>query len=348
MKKIFSSFVIIISSQFVCAQINFELKNPDANLLKKLNSADSAIVANEFGDVHSLLVIKKGELIFEKYYKGWHMDSLHQLQSATKSVISTLMGCAIQQGYIKNINQSIYDYYSYTVKDELKKNITIEHLLTQQHGLKWNEGAWTDTTNSWRKVLSSEGDWYNRILEFPMDTISGKKFVYSNAAPTLVSGIIQNATKIQIDSFAIKYLFYPLAIKKYWFWQGNKGPKNNGMALLALTSRDMAKIGQLYLQKGKWENKQIIPESFVNAAISNKVKSVEGNGVYSSYDYGYFWWSNPTWRETNASANIYLARGAGGQNIIVWPEQEVVIVITAWNMQRPNKPQEIFDKYILH
>jgi CubicO group peptidase (beta-lactamase class C family) len=106
-----------------------------------------------------------------------------------------------------------------------KKQIKISDLLTQQHGLDWSEGAWEDPKNTWRKIISEQGDWFKKILELPMDTIAGTKFVYSNAAPTLVSGLVQTAAKKSIDSFAIKYLFHPLDINNYWFWQGNNGPK---------------------------------------------------------------------------------------------------------------------------
>lgn len=311
---------------------------------------DSAIRAGEFGEIHSLLVMQNGQIAFEQYYNSWPADSLHQLQSATKSVVATLFGCALQQGLIPGADAPIADYYpAVKGKDDRKQAIKIEDLLTQRHGLKWKEAPWDDPDNTWRKVLATEGDWYNMILQTPMDTLPGTHFNYSNAAPVLVAGIVQAASKMRIDDFAKQYLFDPLDIKKYRFWNGNGGPQNNGMALLSLTSRDMAKIGQLYLRNGRWNGAQLIPAEFVREATSSKVKNVEANGVYSGYDYGYFWWSNPVWRgdTTQRPSPVYLARGAGGQNIIVWPEKDVVVVITAWNMQRPNKPQEIFEKYLM-
>lgn len=328
------------------SQINFEKKGIDETLYNKALSADSAIKAGEFGTVHSLLIVKDGKIVFENYYNGWTKDSLHQLQSATKSIISTLLGCAIQQNFIKSENDFIATYFSqYQFDDNRKRQIKINDLLTQQHGLDWNEGAWEDPKNTWRKVISEQGDWYKKILETPMDTLPGTKFLYSNAAPTLISGLIQNASKMAIDTFAIKYLFEPLEIKNYWFWQGNGKPQNNGMALISLTSRDMAKIGQLYLQNGKWNNQQIIPEIYVKTATSAIVKGIEPNGAYKQYDYGYFWWSNPV-SQNDKKTNVFLARGAGGQNIIVNREENLIIVTTAWNMQQPNKVQLIYDWYI--
>ncbi len=330
----------------VTSQINFQEKYSDEILFRKALSADSAITKNEFGEVHSLLIIKNGKVVFENYYNGWTKDSLHQLQSATKSVISTLVGCAIQQQFIKSENDPIKNYFSqYKFDDSLKRKIKISDLLTQRHGLKWNEGAWEDPENNWRKIISEKGDWIKKIIEMPMDTAPGTKFVYSNAAPTLISAIIQYASKMPVDSFAIQYLFKPLEIANYWFWQGNDGPQNNGLALISLTSRDMAKIGQLYLQNGKWKNQQVVPENYIQTATSSIVTGVGLNGAYKQYDYGYFWWSNPV-SQNDKKTNIFLARGAGGQNIIVNREENLIVVITAWNMKQPNKVQLIYDWYL--
>lgn len=346
MRKIISIFIGVVCSMSTLAQINFE---SDHKYIERFHRADSAIKANEFGIVHSLVVVQNGKLIFENYYNGWKIDSLHQLQSATKSVIATLLGCALQKGLIGSVEEKLIHYFpeNYFI-DSLHKTITIKDLVTQRHGLKWKEDPWDSPDNTWRKVIESSGDWYNMILKTPMDVLPGTVFNYSNAAPVLTSGIIQNASGMNIDEFAINHLFNPLEISKYWIWPGNGGPQNNGLALISLTSRDMAKLGQLYLQNGKWRNQQIIQSGFIHDATSEIVKDVGANGFYENYSYGYLWWSNPKLRGQNGIEieGVYMARGAFGQNIIVWPAKQLVVVITAWNMQQPNKPQVIFDKYI--
>lgn len=275
--------------------------------------ADSAIKAGGFGVVHSLLVIKDRGCVFEAYYNGWKKDSVHQLQSATKSIISALLGCAIKNNFIRSENDFITAYYPDSFfMDKLKSKIRISDLLTQQHGLKWSEAPWDSPDNTWRKIMSSTGNWYKEILKTPMDTLSGTFFNYSNAAPVLVTGLIQFASKLKINLFAEKYLFKPLEITNCLYWQGNNGPHNNGLALISLTSRDMAKIGQLFLQKGKWNNTSLIPQSYVEKATSSIVKNVGQNGFYKGYDYGYFWWSNPI-ANNGKHSSIYLARGAGGK-----------------------------------
>lgn len=331
------------------AQIDFQNTNSTAFMHPKWIEMDHAILKNDYGIMHSVLIVEKGKLVFEKYYNGWKQDSLHQLQSATKSVVATLLGCGIQNGFVNSIDDPIFSYYDIaSFEDSLKNAITIKDLLTQRHGLTWSEGDWNDPANSWRKIISNPGNWYEKILQGEMDTLPGRVFNYSNAAPLLVTGIIQMASNMHIDSFAKKFLFEPLDIQNYWFWPGNGGPANNGMALISLTPRDMAKIGQLYLQTGRWNGVQIMPNDFVKQAVHPHVKNVGANGFYKSYDYGYFWWSHPVMRtdEHNTTQKIFLARGAGGQNIIVWPERDMVVVITAWNLQQSNLSQTLFDHYI--
>lgn len=349
MKLFFLTIPLLYLDFSARAQIHFTDPGPDSLMHPICLDMDRAILNNEYGNIHSILIAQKGRMIFEKYYNGWKKDSLHQLQSATKSVVATLLGCALNQGFIHSVDEPISNHYDLaSFEDSLKNKITLKNLLTQQHGLLWNEEDWNNPDNNWRKIISQPGNWYEAVLQTPMDTLPGVFFNYSNAAPLLVTGILQMASNMRIDSFAKKFLFEPLEIEYYWFWPGNGGPENNGMAMLSLTPRDMARIGQLYLQSGVWNGIQIIPNDFVKQAVHPHVKNVGANGFYKSYDYGYFWWSHPVLRtgENNKTQKIFLARGAGGQNIIVWPERDMVVVITAWNLQQSNLSQTLFDHYI--
>ena len=326
-----------------------ELRKTDIN--ERLAQAVEAIESDEYGEVHSLLVYKNDELILEQYFNGWQQDSLHMLQSVTKSFVATLMGIAIQEGFVKDVDQRVLSYFpnkAIAEVDEWKKKITIEDLLTQRHGLQWKESPWNAPDNSWRKILETDGDWFEMILSTPMSSLPGTHFNYSNAAPVLISGIIQQASVMAIDAFAQKYLFEPLGIEQYRFWEGNGGASNNGSALLFLTPRDMLKIGQLYLDNGRWKGKQILPEHWVrDAARTSQIESIRDNRFYR-FGYGYFWWNTPKALGANLSINskVYVARGAGGQYIIVDPIEEVVVVITAWDLRRANYIFDIFPRFI--
>ena len=204
MKHILFTLLTILWFPFsIACQIDFSHYRPGPQDDPAFLRADSAIRADAYGEVHSLLVVEKGKLVFERYYRDWTPDSLHQLQSATKSIVATLLGCALQQGLIPGVDQPISAYYPYIEgRDTLKNGIRIRDLLTQRHGLKWKEAPWDDPGNTWRKVLATEGNWFETILKTPMDTAPGARFNYSNAAPVLTTGIIQAASGMRIDSFA--------------------------------------------------------------------------------------------------------------------------------------------------
>ncbi len=317
----------------------------------RLNAGLKAIENNTYGTIHSVLIMHNNDIIFEEYFNGWTEDSLHMMQSATKSVISTLMGIAIQEGFIDDVNQKVLPYFKHKAPENInkwKEEMTIEDLLTQQHGLKWQESPWNSPNNTWRKILATEGDWYKSILSSPMQCEPGTRFNYSNAAPVLTSGIIQEASKMSIDSFAKTYLFDPLNIKTYRFWEGNGGAKRNGSALLFLKSRDMLKIGQLYLNNGRWNDKQILPKSWVKKAAKTPITENHRDNRFYRFGYGYFWWNTPETMGSNpkTNTNIYLARGAGGQYIIVDPDNSMVVVITAWDLQKGNYIFDLYTRYI--
>ena len=316
----------------------------------RLDDGLKAINDSTYGTIHSVLIMQNNELIFEKYFNGWTKDSLHMMQSATKSVISTLMGIAIQEGYINDVDEKVLSFFEHKPLKNVnswKEDMTIEDLLTQRHGLQWQEAPWNSPNNTWRKLLATQGDWYTSILSSPMACEPGTLFNYSNAAPVLTSGIIQEASKMSIDSFAKRYLFKPLGINSYRFWEGNDGPENNGLALLFLTSRDMLKIGQLYLNEGRWNNTQILPKDWAKKAAKTPITRNQRDNRFYRFGYGYFWWNTPKAMGSNpkTNTNIFLARGAGGQYIIVDPNHKLVAVITAWDLQKGNYIFDLYTRY---
>ena len=316
------------------------------------SDAIAAIRGGEYGQVHSLLISKDGELIVEEYFNGWTADSLHQLQSATKSVVSTLMGIAIHKGFISGVDAPVVPFFDdreLENMDDRKRAMTIEDLLTQRHGLAWNEGAWEDPENTWRKVLATEGDWYGMILGMPMQDDPGTGMAYSNAAPLLTTGVIQQASGMDIQDFAAEHLFAPLGITSWRFWQGNGGPEHNGAALLFLRPRDMIKIGQLYLQDGIWDGERLLPEGWVEEAAATPVVPAYEDNPHYLFGYGYFWWNTPRPRRFGllpVAPSVFVARGAGGQYIVVHPEERMVVVLTAWDLQFANLLFEVFPRYL--
>ncbi|WP_138429516.1 serine hydrolase domain-containing protein [Fodinibius saliphilus] len=315
---------------------------------------EDSIQSGYFGEVHSVLVIKNGRLIFESYYNGSHRDSLHTLQSITKSITATGVGIAIQSGIIEGVHERILpvfrDKFEVRALNDNKKSLTLYDLMTMQAGFKWKEGAWNGPENSWRKIVEYKGNWYKKILDTPVTKVPGSMFEYQSGNPILVNGYIQTVSDGTLTNFYQQYLFEPLQINNIHFVDVNGGAEKNGGVVLNMRSQDLAKIGYLYLNKGRWQGQQIVSSSFIKDAVSTHVSHAEENAFYS-YSYGYFWWLNPLnkleseWKIDNTG--IFLGRGAGGQHLIVWPSKELVCVITAWNLQRPTRVQTIFDRYVI-
>ncbi len=321
--------------------------------IKRFEAMEDSLSSDLFGEIHSVIVIKDGYLSYEKYFNGWHRDSLQSMQSITKSIISTYTGIALQNVYLDSLNTLIQPIFEKEFEIEHhssnKKAIRVHDLLTMQSGFKWIEKGWNDPDNIWREILEFEGNWYKKVMDLPVPAKPGTLFQYQNGNPTLITGLIQQISGRPIQEFAEEYLFNQLSISPYDFWQGNGGPEHNGHALIYMRPVDLAKIGYLFLNEGRWKSKQLIPEWYVEEATFPQIKNAEENPFYK-YDYGYFWWVNPTskndgWLTPNGS--LFMARGAGGQNLIVWPEEKLVCVITAWNLQRPNITQTIFERFIV-
>ncbi len=271
--------------------------------------------------IDSLLIIRHGYLIFEKYlnveeYLGHtqsNQDNMHSLYSATKSFTSALTGIAIEEGYIENTSVKVVDFFPDTTIENLdsrKKNMTLQHLLTMTTGFEWDE--WTG--DSAVKMLKKTNP-VKHMLDLPMKYDPGTVLTYCTGASHLLSAIIQKTTGKTTLEFARKYLFDPLGISEAQ-WTYDHQNINHGGHGLSLTSRDMAKFGYLYLNNGTWNGKQILSTDWINKS-SQTYNSFEDN-----VGYGYQWWTSP-------QSNIYYASGLDGQRIYVVPENDMVVVFTA-------------------
>jgi CubicO group peptidase (beta-lactamase class C family) len=270
--------------------------------------------------------------------------------SVTKSVLSILVGIANATGLITNLDQPVLDIfsdYTFTNVDADKQALTIRHLLKMQSGIEWNQGIvsgytdwvdihdydlFTNTTNdvtnwpmSW--PYNTENDWYQMalsddcvkfVLDRPMEYSPGTHFWYSNGDSHLLSAIIQNKTGMNAEAYAKEYLFNPLNITEYVWWNDSMGISMGGTGLW-LRPVDMVKIGYLYLNNGLWDTTQIVPEEWI----------VDSTQEYlpNTY-YGYQWW-------IDKENNYYTAVGLGGQHIVVKPDVNLVISITSSNYHTP-------------
>ncbi|MBX2977432.1 MAG: serine hydrolase [Ignavibacteriaceae bacterium] len=285
------------------------------------------ILQQKSGHLESILIIKDGKLILEEYFFDYDPTKLHRINSCTKSITSLLLGISLDRSGLKNVDQSIFNYLpQYKLyKTRANEKITLKHLLTMTAG--FNEADDFEDKGPEKFI--------RYVLNSKMDTKPGEMFRYSGKCSNLLGGIIYNLEKKQADEFAKEVLFSKLGITEFnWEKENGVVPCDAG---LKLYPRDMAKIGLLVLNNGKWDNKQIVPKEWVDASTKSYVAESE------FYDYGYQWWyrskGNKSWwndpvRGSKTEHDMFLALGAGGQYIMVIRDLNMVIVTTSSDYSR--------------
>ena len=263
--------------------------------------------------ISSFLVVKNGYLIVEEFFGRHNSGQAHTMQSVTKSITSTLVGVAIQNGHIDNLDQAVISFFpeydQINNLDKRKKKMNLRHALTMQTGQAWTGESHLGALNSY------SGDKMKYVLDYKMETDPGKKWYYNSGIAILLGGLLQNATGMNTEEFAQEYLFKPLGIEgAYWQW-GHRGIPHTGGGLF-LKPSDMARIGYLYLRDGCWDGEQILPEGWVAEATTRHVDYAETIADIPA-GYGYMWWIVPG-LEKNQD-DISMAYGHWGQFIFIIP-----------------------------
>ena len=263
----------------------------------KIIELTNKILSNTYVNIHSLLIVRDNKLVYENYFPGKEdpfygdtsiinhdRDYIHEIRSVTKSVISACVGIAISQGKIKSVNERVFDYFpEYSKYDTgMKKNMTIRDLLTMSSGIQWREG---DSASANQEVtMMHSKDPVEYFLSQPMVAKPGEVWNYNGGCTQVLAAIITKATGEDIDAFANKHIFLPLGINQFK-WDKTKSGFYWCAGGLRLTSRDMAKFGLLYINKGTWNNKNILPVSWINESLNFYFTT-----VYPDTKYGYQFW----------------------------------------------------------
>jgi len=334
-----------------------------------LLSLHEDILEGRYGWIDSLLIIREGRIAFEQYYEHdyraiygeeartpgplvvnspggpynyfnafWHPyfkdTQLHSMQSVTKSIVSAAVGIAISRGDFPDLDTpvlSFFDVGKTANVDEKKQAMTLRHLLTMSEGLRWNENVpYIDPTNTFT-VMARSLDWVQFTLDQPMAAAPGTRFNYNSGASLILGQIFLQSTGIDIEAYTAQHLFQPLGITDYE-WKRTPFGLADTQEGLFLSTRDLAKIAYLYLQKGRWNHKTVIPESWIKDSlrVSFELQDELRTG------YGFTWWSQ--WYQYQDKSYIaYLGKGFGGQRPIILPDFDMVIVVTGWNIL-PDKP----------
>jgi CubicO group peptidase (beta-lactamase class C family) len=271
----------------------------------------------------SLLIARHGRIVLDAYYAPYAADIPHVANSATKAVIGTLTAIAAKEGVLDSPNHPMLDFFADRALanlDDRKKSITVQNLLDMTSGMEWEEGFEGGREQTLHE-FGRAANWIQFVLDRPMAHVPGDVFNYNSGNPHLLSAIITRLTGMTAWDYAKAKLFAPLGIGASRWWHDSQGLTTGGGGLI-LYPRDMAKIGYLYLRKGKWEDQQLIPPDWAdrqNHAAVNMNASFDADLRYSN-----LFWAFP-------DKHVYMAVGDRCQLIMVFSKLDIVAVVTARN-----------------
>ena len=306
---------------------------PESQGLKAepLQEITDAIRSGVHGNIHSLLVVRNGVLVWEDYFGSGDQEARHTLQSVTKSFASAAVGIAIGREDIPGVETPILDFFpDYPEPDNLddrKRAIRLRDLLTMRSGTDYHENG-PDSPHL--QLNATRTGWDRFYLDRPMVRDPGEHYQYDSGGVILLSAILQRRTGLHADRYLESHLFEELEITDTdWFRNDEMHPHTGGG--LALRSRDMAKFGLLYLRQGRWEDDQVVPRNWVEESFEEHV-DLRYLGRPDITGYGYLWWIMRPDPDGDGGTPIYAARGFMGQYIFVIPEHRMVVVSTGRNM----------------
>lgn len=282
------------------------------------------IIDQKYGRLESLLILKDNKLIVEEYFYGYNRSRLHNIHSCTKSITSLLLGITLDQHKSVQVDQSIFSFFPKydSLKTKEKESISLKYALTMTAGLEWDE---------FPREMYESNDWFQYILSRPMEFDPGEKFHYNSGCSILLGGVVDFLEGKSANVYAEEVLFSPLGISEY-YWQTHENGTPQCGGGLRMLPRDMAKIGLLVLNDGKWLNKQIVSEEWIHESTKPYVPEND------FFNYGYQWRhrskNNKQWWEDSKidlkdEHDMIVALGIGGQLIIIVKDLSLVVVTTA-------------------
>lgn len=296
---------------------------------------EAKIRAGEFKKITSVVVLRHGEVAYEAYFDG-DASTLRNTRSATKTITGMLVGIAIEQKALRGVDAKVLPFFADKLPlanpDKRKEQITVEDFLTMSSLLECDD--WNDHSRGNEEKMYIIEDWSKFALDLPIkgfapwatkpaDAKYGRSFSYCTAGVFLLGRVVARATKTPLEAFADKHLFEPLGITQGRWQRSPLGEEMTGGGL-ELRSRDLASLGQLYLNGGTWNGKPIVPAKWVAASTTPHAQIDEEN------DYGYLWWLR-TFLPDNPKTRAWYMTGNGGNKVAVFPELDLVVVITSTN-----------------
>ncbi|MEK8128750.1 serine hydrolase [Paenibacillus filicis] len=314
--------------------------NMDAEKLAALDP----VITSEYSNMNGIVIVRNGYIAYERYYKGYGPDDTHHVASVTKSLLSALMGIAIDAKFIQGADQKVLDFFPDYVPDAAepqKRDITLRHLLTMTAPYPFE---------NWQEPLDKmcmQPNWVTYTLDMLGQQGRMGEFKYSTAGAHLLSAIITRSTGQSAREFANERLFKPIGMKeipdypmtsfgfddlfgkKVRGWVEDPNRNSTGGWGLTLRPRDMARFGWLYLNRGMWDNQQVISKAWIDKSTT-----------MTPHKYGYLWW-------LSEEDGGFAAVGDGGHIICCLPEQDLVVAIASEFIMNPRDRWTLIKEHII-
>jgi CubicO group peptidase (beta-lactamase class C family) len=326
--------------------------------------AVNMVRSGAYNEIHGLVIVKDGKLVLEEYGRGrmyshgspdnlgptidFDRDELHIVHSVSKSYMSTLVGIAIQEGYIESDRSSLLAHFPehHDPNQPGKTEILLEHVMSMTSGLEWNEWdvAALDFENSdalrFQRALDPSAYFFGK----PLIHEPGTSFYYNTGGFQMMGEVLRRSTGMSLDQFAAQQLFDPLGITDFYWPQFEHGAVYI-VGDIYLRPRDMAKLGQLVLQGGQWGGQQIVPSEWIERATTGFI-SVADVGYKGYEDYGLFWWLK-SFEVDGQEIEAIHSDGLAGQAIMIFPVLDLVVVVTGGNYGGASLEHELVANHIL-
>jgi len=291
-----------------------------------INNILNLISTTPHKDFRGLVVIEKNKIVIESYYNTFWRVSIHDIRSAGKSITAMLLGIAMKEGLVQNLEQDVYSFFpknKYPNINEDYKNVKLKHLLDMSSGLD----ADTDNTETPGHAVHwiAQDDWKEYLLSVPQTSKPGERWVYADINAVLIGAIIEETSGLSLKDYAQKNLFDPLGIKQV-YWYTNAANQTGAAGNLYISTLDFAKLGLLVSNQGRIGNTQIIRPNYIDKLSNKTLDLTEEFGTPTQY--GMMWYKSS--KEYKGETIDYLyASGNGGNHVVVIPDREIVIAVTS-------------------